>query len=133
MKKGSLHISACSQGAAEKAKGQRSALAKASRAQSITTLSGGERAIITIILLSSCYKLAGFPFVLLDEWDCFMDAGRRERALNLLLRVCKEANLQAILVSPNAVTLPEEEDEEDMTFKDMVQVITMKPPKRHVR
>lgn len=49
------------------------------------TLSGGEKATVSLLLLTTAWGIARLPLVAVDEFDVFMDARRRARAVDVLL------------------------------------------------
>ena len=71
--------------------------------QSITLLSGGERAMTAVALLFSIYMVKPSPFCVLDELDAPLDESNIGRFLKLLDRFTKES--QFVIVTHNKRTM----------------------------
>ncbi|MDA7605616.1 chromosome segregation protein SMC [Verrucomicrobiales bacterium] len=73
------------------------------KAQSITLLSGGERAMTAVALLFSIYMVKPSPFCVLDELDAPLDESNIGRFIKLLDRFTKES--QFVIVTHNKRTM----------------------------
>lgn len=71
--------------------------------QSITLLSGGERAMTAVALLFSIYMVKPSPFCVLDELDAPLDESNIGRFIKLLDRFTKES--QFVIVTHNKRTM----------------------------
>mgnify|MGYP005689649617 CR=1 FL=1 len=71
--------------------------------QSITLLSGGERAMTAVALLFSIYMVKPSPFCVLDELDAPLDEANIGRFLKLLDQFTKES--QFVIVTHNKRTM----------------------------
>ena len=67
--------------------------------QSITLLSGGERAMTAVALLFSIYMVKPSPFCVLDELDAPLDESNIGRFIKLLDRFTKKS--QFVIVTHN--------------------------------
>jgi structural maintenance of chromosomes protein 6 len=77
--------------------------------QDVATLSGGEKSVSTLHLLSAIMKFAALPFRAIDEFDVFQDEKNRQRSLKSLLEQSKEKNEdgrqpQMILLTPHDIS-----------------------------
>lgn len=68
------------------------------------TLSGGERTFAGTCLLLSMWKVFRCPFKILDEFDVFMDATNRKKAIELIFDFAGKENIQLLLITPHNVT-----------------------------
>ncbi|MEE2966825.1 MAG: chromosome segregation protein SMC [Verrucomicrobiota bacterium] len=73
------------------------------KTQSITLLSGGERAMTAVALLFSIYMVKPSPFCVLDELDAALDESNIGRFIKLLDRFTKES--QFVIVTHNKRTM----------------------------
>ncbi len=87
------------------------------RLQSISLLSGGEKALTAIALLFALFRYSPSPFCLLDEVDAPLDEANVLRFVNLLRSMATET--QFIVVTHNRRT---------MEAADMLYGITMEEP-----
>jgi chromosome segregation protein len=87
------------------------------RLQSISLLSGGEKALTAIALLFALFRYSPSPFCLLDEVDAPLDEANVLRFVNLLRSMASET--QFIVVTHNRRT---------MEAADMLYGITMEEP-----
>ena len=58
---------------------------------SVSKMSGGEQARISLLLLMSLSRLSQCPFILIDEGTAYLDGDLRERCVSSLRRVCGES------------------------------------------
>ncbi len=72
-------------------------------AQSITLLSGGEKALTTVALLFSIFRARPSPFCLLDEVDATLDESNLERFIGMLQEFLDST--QFILITHNKLTM----------------------------
>ena len=62
------------------------------RLQDAATLSGGEKSVSTLTLLSSIAKYAALPLRAIDEFDVFQDEANRKESIKALYHQSSEAN-----------------------------------------
>lgn len=85
------------------------------RLQSITLLSGGERALVALSLLCAVLKVKPTPFCVLDEIDAPLDEANVERLIAVLRELC--ANTQFLMITHTRGT---------MMAADMLYGVTMR-------
>jgi len=73
------------------------------RAQNLSLLSGGERALTAVALLFSFLKVRPSPFVVLDEVDAALDGANVERFVELLRDFAQQT--QFLIITHNPVTI----------------------------
>jgi chromosome segregation protein len=71
--------------------------------QSISLLSGGERAMVAVALLFAIYMVRPSPFCILDEVDAAMDEGNINRFVRMLERFVEQS--QFIIITHNKRTI----------------------------
>ncbi|KAH0570155.1 Chromosome segregation ATPase [Spironucleus salmonicida] len=71
----------------------------------VKTLSGGEQTFAALCFITSLCKIVQSSYLQIDEWDVFMDAGRREKSFKMLSSVLLGSSIQSVLVTPNDVEL----------------------------
>ena len=80
------------------------------------TLSGGERTFAGTCLLLSMWKVFRCPLKILDEFDVFMDATNRKKAIELIYDFANKENIQLLLITPHNVTDFKEKGAEILAF-----------------
>ncbi|RPH71055.1 MAG: chromosome segregation protein SMC [Myxococcaceae bacterium] len=85
--------------------------------QSVTLLSGGEKALTAVALIFAIFLIKPTPFCLLDEVDAPLDEGNVGRYNDLLREMCKQS--QFILITHNKRT---------MEVVDTLYGVTMEEP-----
>ena len=85
------------------------------RLQSITLLSGGERALVALSLLCAVLKVKPTPFCVLDEIDAPLDEANVERLIAVLRELC--INTQFLIITHTRGT---------MMAADMLYGVTMR-------
>jgi chromosome segregation protein len=85
------------------------------RLQSITLLSGGERALVALSLLCAVLKVKPTPFCVLDEIDAPLDEANVERLIAVLRELC--AHTQFLIITHTRGT---------MMAADMLYGVTMR-------
>lgn len=96
--------------------------------RSVTTFSGGEKSFTMVALLLSIWSKSSSSLSILDEYDVFMDNVNRKRALDLILRMMREAGHfahQYVIISPLDIPLNEEDQK-----KDDITIFRLDPPTR---
>lgn len=104
-------------------------------------LSGGERSFTTVALIMALGQEIRAPFMLLDEFDVYMDPENRQRSLQALLGFGAEHRAcQFIFVSPQDVTAVdhalEQYNKNEGVAKgvipaDLIHVQMVRPPREH--
>ncbi|KAJ1627917.1 P-loop containing nucleoside triphosphate hydrolase protein [Pavlovales sp. CCMP2436] len=99
--------------------------ASSNRTQDVATLSGGERSFTTMAFQVAMWQMASAPFRCMDEFDVFMDDVYRQKAIDLLLKMCdNQASNQFLFLTP--------QDMSSMLDADTLNRHIQKLPKRHI-
>ena len=94
-----------------------------------SALSGGEKSLTSLILLSAIATASGPPFRIIDEFDVFQDEQTRRKSIEYLLEDARRAGedgklTQFVLLTPHDLTSRSESS-------DNIKVFHMPKPKRH--
>lgn len=74
-------------------------------AQTVHSLSGGERSFSTISFLLAMWQSLDTPFYALDEFDVFMDQVNRKKSIEMLIEVAEHLSTsQFILITPQSLS-----------------------------
>ena len=100
------------------------------RAQSLSLLSGGERALTAVALLFSFLAVRPSPFVLLDEVDAPLDGSNVDRFVDLLRDFSR--NTQFLVITHNPTTIEAASRWYGVTMQEpgVSRVISYQPPSR---
>jgi len=102
---------------------------KAKKTIDTKTLSGGERAFITVAFLLALGEAMECPFRAMDEFDCFMDAANRNVSIKQLITTAKnQSHRQFIFLTPLSLTKAIKDCEKD----PQVGLWQLKPPSEQV-
>lgn len=100
--------------------------------QDAATLSGGEKSVSTLNLLSSIAKFCNLPLRAIDEFDVFQDEKNRKESLNTLLEQGKDHDEQGrfpqfILLTCHDISSAV--DLKDPSLKNLVKVFRLPDPR----
>jgi hypothetical protein len=120
-------------GAATQAHAAHDDQALASMMQDSASLSGGEKSVSTLALLSAIAAMCALPFRAIDEFDVFQDEKNRKRSLERLLREGSGYNqdgryAQYILLTPHDISSAV--DLREPKIRDLVKTFKLPDAKR---
>jgi len=97
--------------------------AKTSHAQSVNSLSGGERSFSTVSLLMALWSVMETPFTAMDEFDVFMDQISRMKSTEMLLSFARGCTTrqQFIFITPQSLQNVEPAPD--------LHIVRMRPPR----